>query len=115
MSAWYTVNFSLANNADWEQEFQMKDTAGAAIDLTGAAFEMDVRDRAGTEILTLTTGNARIVITNAAAGNFKLIVPASVMRTLPTGGYAHDLLRVQAGKTERIWAGTVEIFKGVSA
>lgn len=93
----------------------MRDAGGAATDLTGATFEMDVRDGAGAEIFSATTENARILITEAAAGSFAIDVPAALMATVPPGDYAHDLLLRQAGRVTRVWVGGFAVIQGVSA
>lgn len=44
------------------------DTAGAAIDLTGATVKMEVKDASGTVVLTLETGGSGIVLSDPTNG-----------------------------------------------
>lgn len=114
MSAYYTVDISASNNADFRQSFVLTDNAGTPLDLTGATFEMDIRDASGTELLSATSANSRVAITNAAAGAFSITILAADLSPIAGGEYVHDLLMRQAGKTSRIWAGAFYLAEGVS-
>jgi hypothetical protein len=115
MAALYRINFQTANNEDLRQAFVMTDSAQAPFDLTGASLRMDLDAFNGTDVLEATTSNGRIVIHNAAAGQFELAVPAATMRTVPPGSYQHDLLLTFAdGRVHRVWTGTLTLSPGVT-
>ena len=116
MSAFYRISFELANSEDLRQSFAMTDASGAPLDLTGAALTMGLETAAGAGALVASTANGRIALVNAAAGQFELRIPASVMRTLTPGSYQHDLLLTfPTGAVRRVWAGPLMLVRGVAA
>mgnify|MGYP000918996071 CR=1 FL=1 len=114
MSAFYRVSFTSANNEDLRQAFALASEAGSPVDLTGASLRMGLADLSGAARLEASTGNGRVTITNAANGSFELLIPASLMGTLPEGIYRHDMVLAMAGRTQRIWTGTLSLAQGVT-
>lgn len=115
MTAYYRVNFEAANNADLRQGFKLTDDAGQALALAGATLRMELDNLDGADVIEVSTANSRIVVTNAAAGEFEIGVPAAVLQTVAPGIYRHDLLLTLAnGRIQRIWEGTLALNRGVT-
>lgn len=115
MAAYYRVNFEIATNEDLRQAFALTDSAAVPVSLTGSSLKMDIEFQSGVDVLELTIANSRIAVTNAAAGEFTIQVPASVIGTLAAGSYQHDLVLTQAnGEVHRVWAGTLTLVRGVT-
>jgi hypothetical protein len=112
--ALFTVEFQAATNADWEDNFEVTDAAGDPIDLTGAAFEMDIRRADGTQLIELTTAAGTLPILNAAQGVFGVKVLAATMVTLAPGTYQLDCLVAQSGQTLRLFEGRLFLEKGIT-
>ena len=114
MSAYFRVNFHVADNEDLRQSFALTDAVSAAIDLSGASFEMHIATAAGDAVLELSTANGRIALISPTTGHFEVSVPAAVIGTLPEGIYRHDLIMVRASRTKRVWSGGLTIERGVT-
>jgi hypothetical protein len=114
MSAYYRVDFQSANNEDLRQIFELADTAGEPVDLTGATLRMGVEAIAGLAQLEASTANGRIEIVDAEAGRFEIAIPAATIGDLPPGSYRHDLLLDRSGSFVRVWSGTLTLSQGVT-
>ena len=115
MAAYYRVNFEGATNEDLRQGFKLTDTEGAPVSLSGATLRMEVDNLANDDVLEASLANGRIVVTNAAQGEFSVAVPASVMAAVAPGVYRHDLLLTRPdGSIQRIWEGTLTLNRGVT-
>lgn len=86
-----SLNLEAVNNADWRQPLAVTDADGAALNLIGAQIHMQVEDRAGASVLSLSVGSG-LTITDAAQGHFQIDVDAAQMVSVPSGTYAYDLL-----------------------
>lgn len=115
MTALYRVDFTASTNADLRQAFALADTAGAAIDLTGATLALAFEREPNTPVLQASIANGRILVTNAAQGCFELAIPAGLLGALAPGLYDHDLLVSRAGRIDRIWVGTLRLTDGIAA
>lgn len=71
-------------NADWRQAFSLVNAAGAPVDLTGIAFEMQIRPAAGsgTLLASLSTGAADGSLTISAGGVLTAVLLAAVTKTM---------------------------------
>jgi hypothetical protein len=114
MTAPYRVNIDIATNEDLRQPFALTDGVDQPIDITGATIEMEIEQIDGPDRLELTTANTRIVVLDAAAGEFEIAVPAAVIVVLTPGVYRHDLVLKQAGRAQRIFEGTLTLSRGVT-
>ena len=114
MSAYYRVDFQVCNNEDLRQLFELTDTAGQAIDLSGVTLRMDIAATTGSAALEASSTNGRIAIRDAAAGRFELAIPAAIVRGLQPGTYRHDLVLSHADSVRRVWSGTISLCQGVT-
>lgn len=115
MGVYYEVTMRGWRNADLRDDFRLTEAdLTTGVDLTGATLKLDIVDRAGTRV-SCTTGNGRIVVTDAAGGYFRIDIPQSVMTTLVAGKCDLDLIKTQSGATDRLIAGTLTLENGVTA
>ena len=114
MTAFYRVNFTCANNEDLRQAFVLTDSAGTAVDLTNGAMRMRIENPAGNGGVEASTANGQIVLTDAPNGAFEVGIPASVLSARDPGVYQHDLILTLAGRVTRVWAGSVDLSRGVT-
>ena len=114
MSAYYRVDFQVSNTEDLRQQFELTDTAGTPVDLTGASLRMDIASMSGADALQASSANGRIAISDAAAGRFEVAIPAADVRGLLPGTYRHDLLLSHADSVRRVWSGTISLSQGVT-
>jgi hypothetical protein len=114
MATLYRVNFQAATNEDLRQAFALTDSAGTAVNLTGASLRMALDAPDGSSPLELSTTNGRIVLADAGQGQFDLRLPTAELRTLAPGVYRHDLVLTLAGRAQRIWDGTLTLAEGVT-
>lgn len=83
-----TFDMRVVRGATWEDEFTYKDSAGAAINLTGYEARMHVREPANrygsttTMVMELTTTNGRLRFDTAANGRLVIEVSAADTATL---------------------------------
>lgn len=112
MATTYNVNFTVGTNEDLNHRFQLKDTAGAGIDITGASMALSAVNDNEDEVFSASTGDARITLTAPATGFFKLLVPQSVIGALAPGAYRFDLVMTLSGEATRLMFGTVNVVKG---
>jgi hypothetical protein len=116
-----TVDITVENDSDFGRGFvylllNNDGTNGPAIDLTGNTMRMGVRRNAAdvAEELLLTTENNGIVITNPKAGQFSVFITQEQLIALPTGTYAHSLIRINSTNTFHVWSGSLVINPGPS-
>jgi hypothetical protein len=114
--ALFHVEFQVANNADWEDQFTLTDINGAAINLTGASFEMDIRSVGGVQLAQLDTAAGTMPILDATAGKFGVKVAAATMAGLAPGIYYLDcvLSETSPARKLRLFEGRVLIEKGIT-
>jgi hypothetical protein len=114
----YNLKITVHNNRDYEQPFILKDDAGVVIDLTGCKLSFGYGTTTkvlGTHITSGGAANLCIFITNAVAGEFKLVLPHAVLKTLSPGIYEHDLVLIGTdNKRTGIWAGQMVVKKGLA-
>ena len=113
--------FSLWNNVDWTQAFQISDydadtNTRAPHDLTGAELKMTlVPQESGALSKTLSSTTGEITISSGGFGDFVISVPAATMWTLSAGMYTGDMLVFQNGTTKQVFTCEVEILSGETA
>jgi hypothetical protein len=102
-------------NEDWTQVFTVTDSAGAAVNLTGATLAMMVRatEKADT-VLSLTSTAGTLVVESAAAGRFRTQVPVATMLNVPPGLYVYDVRSTTGSVVKRLFGGTIDVIEGVT-
>lgn len=112
-----TVNISVENDADFYRSFVYQTAAGVPINLTGSSMRMMLRKHAAdaTALLMLSTDGAGIVLTNAAAGQFTVLITQEQLEHLPLDDFDHSLIMTQpSGMQVKIWSGTLTNAPGPS-
>lgn len=97
--------------ADHPLDVTLKDSAGVAINLTGWSIIAQVWDK------TRTTkhGDFTVTVTNAAAGQVRLLLPYTVTTSLPAEARYDVLLISPAGLREFYLEGIVRASEGYSS
>ena len=85
----------------WTRAWELTDAAGNAIDLTGAAARLHVRDAAGAVVIDASTADGRLTLT-PASGRIDLLVPHAATGIAP-GSYRFDLEVTHAGGLRRTY------------
>jgi len=83
----------------WARAWRLTDSAGRAIDLTGASARLHLRTAAGAKVAEAATTDGRVVI-DPLAGRIDMRIPAAAMR-LPVGGYRYAMEITSADGTVR--------------
>lgn len=108
------MTVEVANNEVWLDglEYQDEET-GDPIDLTGIAFQMEMRlaPTAATVVLRATSDNAYIRV---AGNTWQLQVPSDIMVTIPPATYVFDMLGLADGLTRRLVRGEVTVVMGIT-
>lgn len=107
------------NTADWVADIAFVDKAtGTPIDLTGVAFEMQVRrlPSDGHVIVAASTASGRL-INGGATGVLSIRVPTSAMSGVPAGDYVTDLVATGDGIRRSLSYAplTVSVWQGATA
>ena len=113
----YNLKITVYNNRDYEQPFILRNDDETPYDLTECSLAFGY----GTDVKTLAThitgnsANKCLEITNAANGEFKLILPFAVLKTLGADNYLHDLILITPdNKRTGIWSGQMVIKRGLA-
>lgn len=80
-------DITIQQNANWDMTFQLKDSTGTGVDLTGATVQAEI----WTEGKHSKLADFTVTYTNRATGVFKLSLDDSITSTLPESGY-YDIL-----------------------
>jgi hypothetical protein len=89
------VDFAISLNVTWQDGFQFGDPADTSWDLAGRSFEMSLKgsENDTASLLSMTTTNGRILITDAVGRViFFNVPPADLATALVPGEYVYDLL-----------------------
>ena len=109
------LTIETSTNADWLDglEYQTAPVDGDPIDLTGIAFEMEMRSSppVATVVLRAATDNGLIRV---YANTWQFIVPAPVMGLVPPGDYVFDLLGRADGFTRNLVQAQVTVDLGIT-
>jgi hypothetical protein len=104
------VNITVENDADFYRVFQYvaADTS-APIDITGGTMEMMLRRHAADAeaLLRLGTDTGEIVLTNAAQGQFTVLIKQDTLERLGLGSFDHSNIMTLNGLKIKVWSGTL--------
>lgn len=107
---------SFYNNADWAQTFTVT-SGGSPVDLTGKTLSMTLRANVNdaAALVTASTANGMLSITDGAAGQFRLDVPYATTQDVPAGNHYWDLVDlISVNNQTRIAGGRFLVRQGVS-
>lgn len=107
-----TLDLTVEQGATYSQTMLYQTSNGTAISLANCTLRMMAREsiNANTTVLSLSTTNGGIVITNAANGSFALAISAGDTANLSTGAYVYDLELVKPDTTvDRLLTGTLSV------
>lgn len=114
------VDMEIMNNATWEDAFQFGVTGDTSWTLVGQSFILEIKANKddAAALLTLSTGNGRIVVdsTTLRAIHF-LVSDAVVQAALKPAAYVYDLVMFNADPTPvrvLLMHGTVKVCQGVT-
>ncbi len=79
----------LKSGITYRRTFTLKDEAGVAINITGCTVVLTIK--AATGDVVFSTANGKIVITNAVAGQFQLLITAAEITAFTWGVATHCL------------------------
>ena len=85
----------------WQRAWELKDAAGAIIDLTAASARLHVRDESGSLLIEASGSNGRMVI-QMAQGRVEMTVPYEAME-IAAGTYSFDFEVTHAGGVRRTY------------
>jgi hypothetical protein len=123
--AWFSGTLNLAKNEDWKVAltYMIDYTVSGdpeniqPLDLEGSQFLLQIRktEEDASAIVSISTDDGGIVITNAAAGEFELTITTTRSQRLHPGDYVADLLRTdQNGFVERVLEVACIVVEGTS-
>jgi hypothetical protein len=112
------VDLAVDNNGSWSDAFQFGDLDDTTWELTGCTFELHVRRNAydSAPLLSLTTGNGRIITDDNIQRVIHFDVDAASLRTaLDPGVYVYDLVMIDANSVRvPLMHGILEVVQGVT-
>jgi len=78
--------------------------AGDPVNLTGYTARMDIRESVDSDTATLSASTSNYITLGGGAGTVDILIPASVMETVPPGRYVYDLELVSGGSPPEVTA-----------
>lgn len=106
---------AIYQGTQYSKSFQVVNSAGAAVNITGWEFEAMFRDRNDTEVvLTLTTADGGFTVTDGAAGEFTMLITAAQTAELPKAKLVFDVLRTEGSDPVFFFAGKILVKQPVT-
>lgn len=91
-------NITIQQGADWEKTFQLFDSTGSEVDLTGASVDAEV----WTEFKRAKLADFTVTWVDRELGKFKLYLAEEITFTLPSSGY-YDIKVTDANGFSNYW------------
>ena len=108
----YIINFDQSNKADWTFDITATDADTLlAIDFTGAAVTLTVKDENNCQRLTASIGSG---ITQPVGTTLEVLFSASQMEALCPGAYKIGAVYQLNGEINQLFHGTVSVYDGVA-
>lgn len=111
-----TLDIELPRNADYRREYAIVDDDGAALDLTGAVFDLEVKYRAGDADPPI--ADATITVTDAPGGIVEVHLSGDQFAAVPGVNeivrLAYDWKATQDGDDTILARGAIILTPGVS-
>jgi len=109
-----TRTIEVEQYASWGESYQLKDSSGTGINITGASLKMTIARPDGTALHTLTVGSG-ITVTSASTGAFSAVLTKAQTGAL-SGPAIYDLIIEYSGGTvQRLMQGPVSVVPGLSS
>lgn len=109
----YITNFDQSNKADWTFDITATDAdTGLAIDFTGAAVSLVVKDENNCQKLSASIGSG---ITQPDANTIEVLFTDEQMKALCAGSYKIGCVYSLNGSTVQLLTGTVSVYDGVAS
>lgn len=115
------LDLSLANNADFQQDFDLLDFFGSPLILNAQSkIHLQARPTAGSVDIVFDASlvNGLLVVTAPLTTNGPIVhlwVHAAKLRSIPSGAYVYDLIVEQGtGEVVRCYAGNFTVIEGVT-
>lgn len=111
------LNLTIYQGATFKRVMRLKDSANAAIDLTGSTVRMHVRATMSdtTTIIELDEDNGRAVVSDAENGEITLLISDEDTALLDFTSGVYDLeIEYSNGTVDRVLAGSVKLSKEVT-
>ena len=120
--SYYSGVINISKNEDWVVPFAYGtvDSTGAnftPIDLTGSTLKLEIRtlEIDHEALVSVYSPDGGIAITNAAQGQFQILMDREHLIHLAAGQYFTDLVRLMPnGYQERLWEGTAFVVEGTT-
>lgn len=108
----FITNFDQSNKADWMFDISATDAdTGNAINFTGAAVSLVVKDENNCQKLSASIGRG---ITQPDANTLEVLFTAAQMEVLCPGSYKIGCVYSLNGSINQLLSGTVSIYDGVA-
>jgi hypothetical protein len=104
------VNITVENDADFYRVFQyVAADTGVPINITGCTMEMMLRRKAedADALLRLATDTGEIVLTNAAQGQFTVMITQDTLERLGLGSFDQSNIMTISGVKVKVWSGVL--------
>jgi len=118
LSMGVTLNDSITNNGGWSRGFYFTASydngeTTSPIDFTTATIQIEVNDQDGCTLITASTGNGKITVTET--GRFELSIPATDMQRLCPGQYPiGGVYQINGSEPISLFTGTLSVRNGVA-
>lgn len=90
-------NFIAEVGATFTQTLAWQDSAGDGFDITAKTISIEVRACPGADVVvSASTTDGRIVITDGANGVFVITIPANIMAEIDPISYVYDILLISS-------------------
>ena len=111
----YGVNLNINTGADFNSEYTVVNTSGAAFDFTSWTGSSQLAKSVSIGSSSHAIETFAVGFTSAAGGVFKISLGKSRTRTIPEGRYVYDV-NVSSGSTKyRLVSGDVLVIPGLSS
>jgi hypothetical protein len=120
--SYYSGVMNIAKNEDWIVPFlyDMVSADGSThtpIDLTGSLLKLEIRvlETDHEALVSVYSPDHGIILTNAAGGQFTILIDRAHLVHLAAGEYYTDLVRLMPnGYQERMWEGSAIVVEGTT-
>lgn len=114
------VDFTISNNATWDDQLQLGDPSDFTWTLNGANFYLSIKntDDDANPLLALTSAAGQLQVIDPIARILGMNVPASTFKTImPEGDYIYDCLMqtISNNQVDCLFYGRIHVEQGITA